>query len=88
VVRASGGPALGREVFSRVDALVREVMDSRNVSGVSIALVAGNEIVWSQSYGCADVETGGAVTPAHRFSAMSVTKPVVATALIQLHERG
>ncbi len=84
----AGRQAAGRDVFSRVDALVREVMESRNVCGLAIALVSGGETVWSRAFGTADVESGEAVTPQHRFSAMSVTKPVVATALLQLHERG
>jgi CubicO group peptidase (beta-lactamase class C family) len=63
-------------------------MDSRHVSGLSIALVVGGELAWSQAYGVANVETGEAATAAHWFSAMSVTKPIIATALLQLHERG
>jgi CubicO group peptidase (beta-lactamase class C family) len=81
-------PTIESAVASRVDALVREVMESRHVSGLSLAIVAAGEIVWSGAYGYADVATGEAATTGHRYSAMSVTKPVIATALLQLHKRG
>jgi CubicO group peptidase (beta-lactamase class C family) len=74
--------------LKRIDEVIRREMERGKLVGLAIALVKGSEIVWSQGYGYADLESKQAVTPDTVFSAQSVTKPVVATALMQWFERG
>ena len=61
---------------------------ANGVVGASVAVVVGEEIVWSGGYGVGDVDDPVAVSPATVFSAQSLTKPVVATALMRFVEDG
>jgi CubicO group peptidase (beta-lactamase class C family) len=63
-------------------------MAELNVPGVSIALISGGEIEWARGWGVANVETGVPVTPATRFQAASISKPVAAMAALALVEEG
>jgi CubicO group peptidase (beta-lactamase class C family) len=63
-------------------------MDRSGLTGLAIALVKYNEIVWSNAYGTANVDTSEALTTAMRFSIMSVTKTMIATAMMQLRDEG
>jgi CubicO group peptidase (beta-lactamase class C family) len=75
-------------VFAELEELVEREMERGKIPGLAIALVRGTEIVWSKGYGYADLENKVAVTPGTAFRVASVTKPVVATALMQWWERG
>lgn len=75
-------------MFKELEEAIQREMERKRVPGLAIALVRGQEIVWSQGYGYADIETKSSVTPATVFRIQSVTKPVVATALMQWYDRG
>jgi CubicO group peptidase (beta-lactamase class C family) len=59
-----------------------------NVPGLSVALVQGDQVVWAQGFGTADVEQGAAVRPESVFRIASISKPITAVAVMQLVERG
>lgn len=65
-----------------------ERMAELGVPGVSVAFFEGGEVVWTRAYGLADVDGGVAVTPETRFQAASISKPVAATAALDLVEEG
>ena len=75
-------------MFDELEEMIQSEMERIRIHGLAIALVAGREIVWSQGYGYADIENKVPVTPATVFSVQSVTKSVVATALMQWCDRG
>ncbi|TKC97908.1 class A beta-lactamase-related serine hydrolase [Polyangium fumosum] len=66
-------------------------MAHHHVPGVSIAVIEGGRIAWARGFG---VKTAGsadpkdAVTPDTLFQVGSVSKPVTATAMLRLVERG
>jgi len=68
--------------------LIEKVLDERGIPSVSIALVKGDEIVWTEAFGYANVRTKTAATPDTIYSTGSTFKPVTATALMQLVEQG
>ena len=74
-------------MFAELEEVIQREMERGRIPGLAISLVKGQEVVWSRGYGYADLEKKVAVTPSTVFSAQSVTKPVVATALMQWHER-
>ncbi|MDP2674575.1 MAG: serine hydrolase domain-containing protein [Dehalococcoidia bacterium] len=74
-------------MFKELEEVIRSEMERTQVPGLAIALVKGQEIVWSQGYGYADIKTKSPVTSATVFRIQSATKPVVATALMQWYER-
>lgn len=69
-------------------AAVRRVMIENNVPGASIAVGVGDDLVWSEGFGWADIEQGTPVTPLSRFRIGSVSKTVTSTAIGLLMERG
>jgi CubicO group peptidase (beta-lactamase class C family) len=75
-------------VFDELERLIQREMERGRVPGLAIALARGSEIVWSKGYGYADLASKMPVTPSTVFHVQSVTKPVVATALMQWWERG
>ncbi len=68
--------------------LIQETMDEKGIPSVSIVLVHGNEIVWTEAFGYANVRTKTAATPDTIYSTGSTLKSVTATALMQLVEQG
>lgn len=63
-------------------------MESTDLTGLVIALVRGDETIWSKSYGVANIETGKPLTTETLCGIMSVTKPIVGTAVLQLRDAG
>jgi CubicO group peptidase (beta-lactamase class C family) len=63
-------------------------MQYYRVPGVSIAFFDHGQIVWSQSYGVADKQTGRPVTPETLFQAGSISKPIASLGALRLVESG
>ena len=58
------------------------------VPGVAVAVVAREQLVWSAAFGEADLENDVPVRTDTMFRLASVSKPITATAVLQLAERG
>jgi serine beta-lactamase-like protein LACTB, mitochondrial len=58
------------------------------VPGLSAAVAAGETVVWAQGFGHADLEQGVPVRAETVFRIASISKPITATAIMQLVERG
>jgi serine beta-lactamase-like protein LACTB len=74
-----------------VVALARLVDDARvalGTPGLAAAVVVGDTVAWSQGFGLADVEQNAPVRPESVFRIASISKPIAATAVLQLVERG
>lgn len=71
-----------------IEPLAREVVASFALAGLAIGVVKRGEFVYSQGFGVRSLETGEPVTPRTLFHLASVSKPFVATAVVQLVERG
>ena len=69
------------------DAARLALADSRT-PGLAVALVCHGQIAWAAGYGVADQANGQPVTPATRFQAASVSKPVTAWGVLRLVEQG
>ena len=68
--------------------MIADSMARTGVPGVSITVARGDEIVWSEGFGWADVEQRVAVTPLTRFRVGSVSKSLTSVALGRLVEQG
>jgi len=73
--------------FSAIDQYVKGRMRSARIPGIALAIVKGDQIIYSKGYGRAD-PSGRAVTPQMPFMIGSVTKPITALAVMQLVEAG
>ena len=67
---------------------VKAFMDANNIKGLSIAITKNRKLVYAQGFGKADTKTGELVSPRHRFRIGSISKPLTATAIMQLVEQG
>ena len=68
---------------------IAERMQASTVPGVSVAVFSGGRLAWAKGYGvCQAGEPQRPVTPATLFQAASMSKPVCATAALQLVAEG
>ncbi|UCF41857.1 MAG: beta-lactamase family protein [Gemmatimonadota bacterium] len=69
-------------------ALVQAFMATHDVVGLSVAVGAQGEMVWTEGFGYADLENRSPVTPATKFRIGSIAKSLTSVALGQLYEGG
>ena len=81
---AAAPEALGRELSS----LVRRAQAEWPAPSVSAAVARRGEIVWSETLGVTDTETGEEATPDHQYRIGSITKTFTAVAIMQLRDAG
>jgi CubicO group peptidase (beta-lactamase class C family) len=65
-----------------------ERMTHHKVPGVSIAVIEGGRVAWARGFGVKEAGKSDSVTPTTLFQAASISKPVAATAMLRLVERG
>lgn len=68
--------------------LIEREMNDADVTGLSIALVDDQQIVWQQGFGYADQQAGIKATPDTVYHLGSIAKVFTATAAMQLAEQG
>ena len=64
------------------------VMAANNIPGLSVAVSIEGQVVWSEGFGYANIETGTPVTPATKFRIGSVSKPLTSVAMGILIDEG
>jgi serine beta-lactamase-like protein LACTB, mitochondrial len=68
--------------------IVRTSISENNLAGLSIAVGIDGEIVWTEGFGFADIETGSPVTPAHRFRTGTASIVLTSAAIGLLLDEG
>lgn len=71
-----------------MDARILSLMQSNGIPGLSAGIVRDNALVWSQGYGYADREGGIEATKDTSYMMMSISKTLMAVAVMQLVEEG
>ena len=79
---------LSAETRTELENFVTEWMERHDVPGAGVAIVDGDETVFSAGFGARDIDSNAAVTPETLFGIGSVTKSFTALAIMQLVERG
>src|SRR5512140_1453982 len=74
--------------FDRAGVRIRDVMAYHHIPSVTVAVAQRGKIVWEEGFGWADVARRIPATPHTAYSLASISKPVTATALMILAERG
>jgi CubicO group peptidase (beta-lactamase class C family) len=67
---------------------LEKLMELYKVPGLSIAVIANYQIVWTKAYGVTDVGSSNHVTTKTLFQAGSISKPVAAAGALSLVEKG
>lgn len=71
-----------------IEAAISAEMSRYNIPGLSVALVTNQKLGWEYGYGLADLENSVPVKTGTVFRLASISKPITATAVMQLVERG
>ncbi|MGH8239074.1 MAG: serine hydrolase domain-containing protein, partial [Steroidobacteraceae bacterium] len=82
---ALGAPS-GR--FERVRSFIRQQMTEKSLPSVAVAVAKDRKIVWEEGFGWADREQRIAADEHTMYSLASISKPITATGLMVLAERG
>jgi serine beta-lactamase-like protein LACTB, mitochondrial len=71
-----------------LESTISRFMAANGIPGLAAAVVLNGDAVWSEGFGMADLENSVPVTPQTLFRLASVSKPITATAALQLWEQG
>jgi serine beta-lactamase-like protein LACTB, mitochondrial len=82
------GKNLSAEKRSQIEKAASKFMAANSVPGISVAVVQDGALVWSEGFGMADLENFVPATASTLFRLGSISKPITATAILQLWERG
>jgi len=78
--------SLPAEKRAQIEKAVSSFMSANSVPGIGVAVVLEREPVWSAGFGMADLENFAPVTSSTLFRLGSISKPITATAILQLWE--
>ncbi len=73
---------------NRLDVVLEEIVARWGIPGLAIGIVEGDEIIYTRSFGVQSLETRAPVTSESIFCLASIGKCLVASAVMQLVERG
>jgi CubicO group peptidase (beta-lactamase class C family) len=79
---------LSSERLQRVSATLQQQVDSHRIPGAVLAVARKGRLVWYESVGFRDADTGAVMPKDAIFSIASMTKPMVSVAIMMLHEEG
>jgi len=76
------------EKLNQIRYAVNKFMADNGIPGASVAVVENGEYEWSGGFGMADVENFSRATAQTLYRLASISKPITATAAMQLWQRG
>ena len=74
--------------FSIVESEIEEVLDEQNIPSMVVSVSKDGQIIYQGAFGFADLEEEIPTTVHTAYPIASVSKPMTATGLVILHERG
>lgn len=84
----SDTPSLPPVQVRAVEAAVDAFMAERKVPGLTVAIAVDRRLAWTKGFGLADAENAVPATSETMYRLASLSKPMTATAAMQLVERG
>ncbi|MFV1988374.1 MAG: serine hydrolase domain-containing protein [Gemmatimonadota bacterium] len=86
--RETENAASAQDLAGRIDAYLGAQVEANGIPGLTAAVVKDGEVVYEGAFGVRRLGGGEDLTPDHVFHFASVSKPFVATAIVQLVEQG
>jgi serine beta-lactamase-like protein LACTB len=80
--------SLSADKRAQIEKAASSFLAANSVPGISVAVVRDGELLWSAGFGMADLENFVPATSSTLFRLGSISKPITATAILQLSERG
>jgi CubicO group peptidase (beta-lactamase class C family) len=84
--RQKNSPAAGS--FDSVREFIKQQLTERRLPSIAVAVARDGQIIWEEAFGWADRENRVPATPHTIYSLASISKPITATGLMILKERG
>ncbi len=84
----AGDAALGAAKIRAVEREVEAEMSRHQIPGMGVAIAEDLRLAWTRGFGLADVEDKAPLTASTLCRIASISKPVTATGVMQLAERG
>ena len=85
---SSGQDAVQDELGPKLDTYIQEIMEEFDIPGMTVAVTQGQKVIYTGAFGVRNLNTKEPVKPEHLFHMASVSKPFVATAILQFVEQG
>jgi CubicO group peptidase (beta-lactamase class C family) len=79
---------IGGNLDDKLSPFIQDVIRCHELPGLAIGIVADNEIVYARGFGVQSIETRKPISVTTIFHMASISKPFVATGIVQLVERG
>ena len=76
------------EINKEIENYIQKVIDKFEISGLTIAIIQEGSTIYTSAFGVRDLNTNEPLKPEYIFHMASVSKPFVATAVMQLVEQG
>lgn len=74
--------------FAEARSVILKTLKKQKVPSISVAVAKDGKILWEESFGWANIEKKIKATPHTMYSLASISKPITATGLMVLVERG
>lgn len=84
----AGNVELSAALIKRIESRAAELMKSRGIPGMTVAVGRGDGVVWTKGFGVADVEQNVPATEESVYRLASISKPLTAIAALWLVEQG
>jgi CubicO group peptidase (beta-lactamase class C family) len=81
-------PQLPPETVKKIEAVVEREMASQSIPGISIAVAVDSQLRYARGFGAADLENSVSAKATTVYRTASIAKPLTATAIMQLVEKG
>src|SRR4030095_6501447 len=72
----------------KIEALIEKEMSAKGIPGLSVAVGVEGQVRYAKGFGMADLENGVPATATTVYRTASIAKPLTATAVLQLVEKG
>jgi CubicO group peptidase (beta-lactamase class C family) len=76
------------DLFAQTRSIIQDTLKKQKVPSISVAVAKDGKILWEESFGWANIEKKIKATPNTMYSLASISKPITATGLMVLVERG
>ena len=87
-ILSMGHAASAQDLCSRIDAYLGAQVEANGIPGLTAAVVRDGAVLYEGAFGVRRLGGDAELTPDHVFHFASVSKPFVATAILQLAEQG
>ena len=79
---------LGSEIETKLESIIKNVIEVYDLPGLAIGIVKDGKIAYARGFGYKNIVTRAPITAKTLFHMASISKPFVATAIMQLVEQG